>query len=167
MHGQLGSHCRVSRQVWSWYCSFPSSRNTAEPQPSLPPLNFFYFYIFSKSQLWPISTVLLLHKCLTFAMYSEARLWMSIMNIIILAFFLQSHLFLFRLKVQCTFGTEAFKWILLFKIYLLLRWCSSVPIVERPMQKSSYVHISYVGASKEMKIVENYEMKLVFLTSPP
>ena len=47
------------------------------------------------------------------------------------------------------------------------RWCSSVPIVERPMQKSSYVHISYVGASKEMKIVENYEMKLVFLTSPP
>ena len=49
----------------------------------------------------------------------------------------------------------------------LRRWCSSVPIVERPMQKSSYVHISYVGASKEMKIVENYEMKLVFLTSPP
>ena len=47
------------------------------------------------------------------------------------------------------------------------RWCSSVPIVERPTQKSSYVHISYVGASKEMKIVENYEMKLVFLTSPP
>ena len=46
-------------------------------------------------------------------------------------------------------------------------WCSSVPIVERPTQKSSYVHISYVGASKEMKIVENYEMKLVFLTSPP
>ena len=46
-------------------------------------------------------------------------------------------------------------------------WCSSVPIIERPMQKSSYVHISYVGASKEMKIVENYEMKLVFLTSPP
>ena len=35
-------------------------------------------------------------------------------------------------------------------------WCSSVPIVERPTQKSSYVHISYVGASKEMKIVENY-----------
>ena len=47
------------------------------------------------------------------------------------------------------------------------RWCSSVPIVKRPTQKSSYVHISYVGASKEMKIVENYEMKLVFLTSPP
>ena len=46
-------------------------------------------------------------------------------------------------------------------------WCSSVPIVKRPTQKSSYVHISYVGASKEMKIVENYEMKLVFLTSPP
>ena len=48
-----------------------------------------------------------------------------------------------------------------------IRWCSSVPIVERPTQKSSYVQISYVGASKEMKIVENYEMKLVFLTSPP
>ena len=47
-----------------------------------------------------------------------------------------------------------------------LRWCSSVPIVERPTQKSSYVHISYVGASKEMKIVENYEMKFVFLDSP-
>ena len=45
-------------------------------------------------------------------------------------------------------------------------WCSSVPIIERPMQKSSYVHISYVGASKEMKIVENYEMKFVFLDSP-
>ena len=46
-------------------------------------------------------------------------------------------------------------------------WCSSVPIVKRPMQKSSYVLRSYVGISKEMKIVENYEMKLVFLTSPP
>ena len=43
-------------------------------------------------------------------------------------------------------------------------WCSSVLIVKRPMQKSSYVHISYVGISKEMKIVENYEMKLVVLT---
>ena len=28
------------------------------------------------------------------------------------------------------------------------------------MQKSSYVLISYVGIIKEMKIVENYEMKL-------
>ena len=46
------------------------------------------------------------------------------------------------------------------------RWCSSVPIVKRPMQKSSYVLISYVGISKEMKIVENYEMKLVVLNSP-
>ena len=46
------------------------------------------------------------------------------------------------------------------------RWCSSVPIVKRPTQKSSYVQISYVGASKEMKIVENYEMKFVFLDSP-
>ena len=46
------------------------------------------------------------------------------------------------------------------------KW-SSVPIVGRPMQKSSYVHISYVGTSKEMKIVENYEMKLFILTSPP
>ena len=51
--------------------------------------------------------------------------------------------------------------------WFIERWCSSVPIVKRPTQKSSYVHISYVGASKEMKIVENYEMKLVFLTSPP
>ena len=33
------------------------------------------------------------------------------------------------------------------------------------MQKSSYVLISYVGISKEMKIVENYEMKLVVLNS--
>ena len=115
-----GCHARCGHGT----AAFPCSRNTAEPQPFLPPLDFFYFYTFSKSLLWPISTVLLLHKCSTFfclQCYSEARLWMSIMNIIILAFFLQSHLFLFRLKVQCTFGTEAFKWILLFKIYLLLQ----------------------------------------------
>ena len=48
-------------------------------------------------------------------------------------------------------------------ILMFFRWCSSVPIVKRPTQKSSYVHISYVGASKEMKIVENYEMKLFVL----
>ena len=30
-----------------------------------------------------------------------------------------------------------------------MRWCSSVPIVKRPMQKSSYVLISYVGSVLE------------------
>ena len=49
---------------------------------------------------------------------------------------------------------------------LNLGWCSSVPNVKRPMQKSSYVLRSYVGISKEMKIVENYEMKLNALNSP-
>ena len=49
---------------------------------------------------------------------------------------------------------------------VLERGCSSVPNVKRPMQKSSYVLRSYVGISKEMKIVENYEMKFVFLDSP-
>ena len=50
--------------------------------------------------------------------------------------------------------------------WIILRGCSSVPNVKRPMQKSSYVLRSYVGISKEMKIVENYEMKLNVLNSP-
>ena len=115
-----GCHARCGHGT----AAFPCSRNTAEPQPFPLLLTFSISTFFLKANCGQFPRFYYCKNVklfFLFSMYSEVRLWMSIMNIIILTFFLQSHLFLFRLKVQCTFGTEAFKWILLFKIYLLLQ----------------------------------------------
>ena len=81
--------------------------------------------------------------------------FLTIASIIIILFSIIAFGFGVYATMQVTEKTKTFE-------DLNASWCSSVPIVERPTQKSSYVHISYVGASKEMKIVENYERSRMF-----